>query len=122
MLTVVEQDPAAVRLRARRGRVFVALAVDPPNRRIAPPAFGAGAEHVELTLELVGIPEVIGIQKRDPSSPGRAQPDIPEARRIGTVPVLDHPEPGIGECANIRARSIGGAVIHHDQFEVGEGL
>jgi len=78
------------------------------------------ARHVELHLELLGLPEIVGVEERDVVAPHHPQPDIAGGREPPVRPPDVDDARSIGGDAG--GRVVGGAVVDHDDLAVGMGL
>ena len=96
--------------------------IEDSNVRVAPAALGAKPlQGLELPLEFVLFPKIIGIQKSDPLPPRFGDPPVPchtgALIRLGVV--TDSITKGLSKDF---ARVIRRSVIDHNDFEIGDGL
>jgi hypothetical protein len=76
----------------------------------------------ELPLQLVGVPAVVGIEKRDVMPGRRFEPGVASGRRPAVLMVYKQPDPRIAQRRDHFLRIIGGAVVDDDQLEIGMAL
>src|SRR5579875_608627 len=93
-------------------------------------AYRSGDAHAEtrgalhggnLPCELLRMPEVVGVQKRDVLAFGDAYPAVASGGN-SSVGGPEHPDTCIGDRGRNVGGTVAGAIVYHDGFKVGVGL
>ena len=96
--------------------------VDEATARVAPAKMAMASVIGKLSLQFLGEPAVVGIEKRDPRCTRGRDASIAEPRKVTRVLALVDLDARVRERFQPLDRLVSGAVVDNDQFPVLDGL